>query len=228
MENYKQSFSSASPERSNQSRLKKEGRHMAIMENQSSTNSMPEIKTNPQNVDELRDWTEEFQRLFNSAVTRYQSGLRGASQIFEAKDVEFLASIGTRPSEIYDFVEDWSEVGEPSLETILAITSIRYDYFVEEQQRMSSEFVQAPETFPAGTLALGDFRWLPRIIAKARAKLKGELPPEIMFSCGTDRPFLKKVGIAPEDFLKTVWEAGPDNNAILARVEEAANRATES
>jgi hypothetical protein len=93
---------------------------------------------------------------------------------------------------------------------------------------MSSEFVQAPETFPAGTLALGDFRWLPRIIAKARAKLKGELPSEIMYSCGTDRPFLKKVGIAPEDFLKTVWESGPNDQAILARVEEAAKRVNQS
>ncbi|MDH3769382.1 MAG: DUF5069 domain-containing protein, partial [Nitrospirota bacterium] len=71
---------------------------------------------------------------------------------------------------------------------------------------------------------LGGFRRLPRIIAKARAKLKGELPAEIMFSCGTDRPFLKKVGIAPEDFLKTVWEAGPNDEAILARVEEAAKK----
>ena len=201
---------------------------MAIVENQSSTNSMPEIKTNPQKVDELRDWTAEFQQLFNSAVTRYQSGLRGASQIFEEKDVEFLSSIGARPTEIYDFVEDWSEVGEPSLETILAIAAVRNDYFVKEQGRTSSEFVQAPETFPAGTLALGSFRWLPRIIAKARAKLKGELPAEIMFSCGTDRPFLKKVGISPEDFLKTVWEAEPNDQAILARVEEASKRVNQS
>ena len=197
---------------------------MAIMENQSSTNSMLELKTHPQNVDELRDWKAEFQQLFNSAFTRYQSGLREASQIFEGKDVEFLASIGSSPSEIYDFVEDWSEVGEPSLETILAITAVRNDYFVKGQQRISSVFVQAPDTFPAGTLALGGFRRLPRIIAKARAKLKGELPREIMYSCGTDRPFLKKVGIAPEDFLKTVWEAGPNDQAILTHVEEAANR----
>ena len=201
---------------------------MASMENQSSTNSMPEIKTNPQNVDELRDWKAEFQKLFNSAVTQYQSGLRGASQIFEAKDVEFLASIGASPSEIYDFVEDWSEVGKPSFETILAITAVRYDYFVNEQQRISPGLVQAPETFPAGTLAMGGFRWLPRIIAKARAKLKGELPPDLMFSCGADRPFLRKVGIAPEDFLKSVWEAGPNDSAILARVEEEANRVKKS
>ena len=65
---------------------------------------------------------------------------------------------------------------------------------------------------------------MPRIIAKARAKLKGELPPDFMYSCGTDRPFLRKVGIAPEDFLKTVWGAGPNEEAILARVKEAAKQ----
>ncbi len=142
--------------------------------------------------------------------------------------MEFLAAIGTRPFEIYDYVEDWSEVGEPSFATILAITGVRNDYFVNEQQRRAPEDVQSPETFPSGHLALGGFRWLPRIIAKARAKLKGELPPDLMYSCGTDRPFLRKVGIAPEEFLKTVWEAGPNDEAILTRVEEAANRAKES
>ena len=127
-----------------------------------------------------------------------------------AQDVEFLASIGASPSEIYDFVEDWSEVGEPSFETILAITAVRYDYFVNEQQRKSPGLVQDTRHVPGWELAMGGFRWLPRIIAKARAKLKGELPPDLMFSCGADRPFLRKVGIAPEDFLKTVWEAGPE------------------
>ena len=123
--------------------------------------------------------------------------LRETGSLVREKDVEFLASIGASPSEIYDFVEDWSEVGKPSFETILAITAVRYDYFVNEQQRISPGLVQAPETFPAGTLAMGGFRWLPRIIAKARAKLKGELPPDLLFSCGADRHFLRKVGIAP-------------------------------
>ena len=197
---------------------------MALTEYQSATNPTLDVINNPQDTVELTDWRAEFRKLFDSAVARYQSGLRGASQIFEAEDVEFLASIGANPSEVYDYVEDWSEVGEPSFETILAITAVRYEYFVKEQQRRSSDHTQSPETFPAGTLAMGSFRWLPRIIAKARAKLKGELPPDLMYSCGTDRPFLRKVGITPDNFLKTVWEAGSDDKAILARVEEAANR----
>ena len=198
---------------------------MAIMEYQSTTDSTSNVKMNSQVSNEGTDWKEEFRELFHAAGARYESGLRGASQIFKEEDVEFLASIGANPSEIYDFVEDWSEVGEPSFETILAITAVRYDYFVKEQQRISSGLVQDPDTFPAGGLAMGGFRWLPRIIAKARAKLKGELPPDLMFSCGADRPFLKKVGIAPEDFLKSVWEAGSDDHAILTRVQESVNQA---
>ena len=197
---------------------------MAIMEYQSSTIEISRINSNNQDVDEPRDWKAKFKLLFDSAVARYQAGLRDVSTIFEEKDVEFLAAIGTRPFEIYDYVEDWSEVGEPSFATILAITGVRNDYFVNEQQRRAPEDVQSPETFPSGHLALGGFRWLPRIIAKARAKLKGELPPDLMYSCGTDRPFLRKVGIAPEEFLKTVWEAGPNDEAILTRVEEAAKQ----
>lgn len=197
---------------------------MALTEYQSATNATPDVITNPQDTVEPADWRAEFRKLFDSAVARYQAGLRGDSQIFEAEDVEFLASIGANPNEIYDYVEDYSELGEPPFETILAIASVRYDYFVKEQQRTPSGQTQSPVKFPAGNLSMGGFRWLPRIIAKARAKLKGELPSDLMFSCGTDRPFLRKVGIAPEDFLKTVWEAGSDDKAILARVQESANR----
>jgi len=170
-----------------------------------------------QESDESQIWRREFQQLFDSAVQRYQSGVRGASRLFSAKDVEFLASIGARPSEIYDFVEDYSDVGEPSFNTIFAITAVRCDYFVNEQQRGLSGYTQSPETFPEGIQTLGGFRWLPRIIAEARAKLKGELPSDLMFGCGADRPFLRQIGIPPEDFLKTVWEVGPDDEAILTR-----------
>ena len=201
---------------------------MDLKEYQPTTNSRPELIPNPSDSNELKDWQVQFQKLFDSAVVRYESGLRGPSHLFEAKEVEFLASIGANPSEMYDYVEDWVEVGEPSFETILAIAAVRREYFVKEQQRKSSVRTQSPETFPAGTLSMGGFRWLPRIIAKARAKLKGELPPDLMYSCGTDRPFLRKVGIAPEDFLKTVWEAGPNDNAILARVEEASKQVKKS
>lgn len=177
------------------------------------------------NVDRVGQitWSRDFKELFDAAIEQYLSGVRGHSNLFKEEEKKFLAFIGARPAEIYDLIEDWCEVNEPSFETILAITNVRYEYFVKEQLRNTTVYTQPPETFPSGTKAMGDFPWLPRIIAKARAKLKGELPPELMYSCGTDRPFLKRVGIAPEDFLKIVWEAGSNDQAILARVEEAAN-----
>ena len=64
-----------------------------------------------------------------------------------------------------------------------------------------------PKTFgmkdlPSMGASLGGFRWLPRLMAKAHAKLRGEMPPELMYGCGGDRPFLKQLGIHPADFLK--------------------------
>ncbi len=195
---------------------------MERLKDQLPTNSVQESKL--QSVDVPTDWRDDFRKLFDVATGRYQSGRHGTSEIFEMEEAAFLASIGAHPSEIYDFVEDWCETGEPSVETILAITAVRYEYFVKEQSRRSSGRPRMAESFPSGGLNLGGIRWLPRIIEKARAKLTGELPPTLMYGCGMDRPFLKKVGIAPEDFLKTVWEAGSDDHAILTRVQEAAGQ----
>ena len=69
---------------------------------------------------------------------------------------------------------------------------------------------------------LGGYAWLPRIIAKARAKLRGEMPPDLMYSCGGDRRFLKSIGADPADFLQQVWEAGDDDQNILDYVNEKA------
>jgi len=195
---------------------------MAPAEYQTPTESPSKNITTLEDLKEVPNWREDFQHLFYSATTRYLAGHREASTLFTEKDMAFMESIGARPTELYDYVEDWSEVGEPSFETILAIASVRYAYFVHEQQRTPSGLVQAPETFPSGHEILGGYRWLPRIIAKARAKLKGELPPDLMYGCGADRPFLKTIGIAPEEFLKSVWDAGSNDSVILTRIKESA------
>jgi hypothetical protein len=57
--------------------------------------------------------------------------------------------------------------------------------------------------------------WFPRIIEKAKAKLRGELPADLMYSCGADRRFLKKVNIDPAEFLRVVWEGGDNVDHIL-------------
>jgi hypothetical protein len=63
---------------------------------------------------------------------------------------------------------------------------------------------------------LGGLPYLPRIITKARAKLRGELDPDLMFGCGGDRSFLRKHGdIHPADFLRHVWAARDNDQAIV-------------
>jgi hypothetical protein len=58
--------------------------------------------------------------------------------------------------------------------------------------------------------------YLPRILAKAKAKLRGELDPDLMFGCGGDRAFLARSGgLHLADFLRQVWAADGDDGKIV-------------
>ena len=170
------------------------------------------------------DWEDTFQQLFDRAVNTYKGGTRDADHLLSNDESTFLASIGTSPQEVYDFVEDWIEDSEPTPEIIRQVTGIRRDYFLTVQDGTSSSKKWSSASLPSPGDTLGGYRWLPRIIEKARAKLRGELPPDIMYSCGMDRPFLKKHNIEPPEFLKVVWEAGEDQEKILEFVNKRANQ----
>ena len=172
-----------------------------------------------------QSWEKELRTIYEEAVGHYQQGGRRPDRVIPSTGLAFLASSGTTSQELYDFVEDWSEVGEPPFETVAGITAVRRDYFFRIQGGEPSSQKISMESLPPGSSALGGYRWLPRIIAKARDKLRGEMPPDLMYGCGADRPFLRKVGIAPADFLRIVWEAGNDDQAILKAVQ---TRATQS
>ncbi|GJL55393.1 MAG: hypothetical protein NPIRA02_25250 [Nitrospirales bacterium] len=164
---------------------------------------------------ETASWVEEFTRLYETAVQTFANGTRGANKLFSDADIRQLASIGATPQEIYDFVEDCHDVGEPDFPTVLGITTVRREYFLREQNGIPSGKHISMQDLPAMGAALEGYRWLPRIIEKAKAKLRGEMPPELMYACGGDRPFLRKLGIDPTDFLRTVWKAGNDERQIL-------------
>ncbi|MDT7043899.1 DUF5069 domain-containing protein [Candidatus Nitronereus thalassa] len=166
------------------------------------------------------NWVENLQHLYDEAVTRYQNGLRGRDHVIPQTSLEFLESIGASPQEIYDFVEDWVEDCEPSFSTIADITAIRRDFFLHVQKGYASTHVTDTSTLPSGHEELGGHRWLPRIIAKARAKLRGEMSPDIMYGCGADRPFLHKIGIEPAEFLRIVWKADGDEQAVLDTIKK--------
>lgn len=161
------------------------------------------------------EWIPKFRTLFEWKVTSYKKGMRNADAMFSGEEKDFLRALGATPQEIFDFVEDWCEDGEPDLEMAIAITKIRRDYFLNEQQGQYSKIVKNTDLFPPREASLAGLAWFPRIIEKAKAKLRGELPPDLMYSCGADRRFLKKVNVGPAEFLQVVWEAGDDVDRIV-------------
>lgn len=167
-----------------------------------------------------QDWLSQFRDTYDQAVHRFEQGHRGPEQVVGREALAFLDSIGTSAQELYDFVEDWIEDGEPDFETVAAMTDVRRAYFLTVQEGKPSDAMIPSATLPSGYAKLGGYRWLPRIIAKARAKLRGELAPDIMFGCGADRPFLRSVNMEPAEFLNTVWNAGTDDRLILDAVQK--------
>ncbi len=173
---------------------------------------------------ETSDWVPRFRTLFDQKVVSYKNGLRNAEDMFSEEEKDFLRLIGATAQEIYDFVEDWCDDGEPDLEMVVAITKIRRDFFVNQQQRQVSKLVMNTDLFPPREASLAGLTWFPRIIEKARAKLLGELPSDLMYSCGADRKFLKGVNVNPAEFLQVVWEAGDDVDHIVQFVNDRSKK----
>jgi len=167
-------------------------------------------------------WDTEFLNLFTRCLKRYRAGDRDFSSYYSDGDRAFLSAVGYRPREFFDFVEDFAEHEEPSPSTAVLVASVRRDYYRWVMNGESSEGVVRPEDLPDRGAELGGYPWLPRILVKARAKLRGELDPEIMYCCGGDRHFLRSHGIAPADFLRGVWAAGEDDEKVLEFVREHA------
>ena len=164
-------------------------------------------------------WNDQFLALFRSCLDKFKSGNSDFNSYYTKEDLNFLSSIGYKPRELFDFVEDLGDEGVPSESTALLIASVRRDYLLVVQNGHLSNKEISRDDLPTFGDTLADIAYLPRIITKARAKLKGELHPDIMFSCGGDRKFLKDHGnIPPADFLRNVWSAGTDDLKIASYV----------
>ncbi len=160
-------------------------------------------------------WGETFRAAYERVKRAYEEGAGTPDTCVSREDGEFLAEIGCSAQELFDLVEDDVTVGEPGLEKAIGITRVRYEYFQEVEQGRAPERLCRITDFPPPGATLGGVHWLPRIIAKARAKLTGELPPELMYCCGGDRHFLQEHGLEPDAFLRAVWKAGDRETEIL-------------
>ena len=168
------------------------------------------------------NYQKTLQAVWEKAVKRYGLGNRDVSSYFNEEETDFLRFIGLTSQEVYDFAEDYVIRGEPDFATFALIQDIRRSYFLKVEKGQASEKTLDPESLPDGDTEINGIPWLLRIIQKAKAKLCGELHPDIMYSCGNDRKFLKKHDIHPAEFLRVVWENENDENAIIDWVIERA------
>lgn len=166
-------------------------------------------------------WNDTFITLFDRCASAFQSGNVDFETYFSADDLLFLASIGCQVREFFDFIEDFCGEGVPSISTALLIAAVRRDYFTAVQKGCPSDKVLTREDLPTFGDELEGMSYLPRLIAKGRAKLRGQLDPDIMFGCGGDRKFLKNHGnIHPADFLRQLWAAGDEDLKLAAWIKQ--------
>ena len=169
-------------------------------------------------------WEQRFSKLFLGAVEAYRAGHQKAEGLVDEKGRKFLASIGHTEQEFFDFVEDFAKAGVPTLETALSIASVRRDYFLKEQNGAFSPQRISMDDLPSKDAEVEGIGWLPRLIPKAEAKLRGEMPPELMYGCGGDRKFFKLHNIDAADFLRKTWQAQGDVGEMIRWIKSKADK----
>ena len=161
------------------------------------------------------DFAEKLHALWDKAGRLYAKGQRDAPTYFTADEQAFLAAHGLTAQHLYDYAEDFAAGGVPTWNTALAIELVRRDYFHNVQGGRASTVVLDEAKMPAKTDSVHGIAWLPRIIPKAKAKLRGELPPSLMYCCGGDRNFFTTHDIHPAEFLGLVWRHEHNDAAII-------------
>ena len=127
------------------------------------------------------DWRKKFRELFFAGVDRQQHGGQSPTTMFEPDEVEFLESIGCTAQELFDFADDYVHCGDVNYDDVEAIQSMRFDFFKNNLNGQPASLAMSLDYFPAKAAEVDGIPWLPRLIVKARAKLRGELPADLMY-----------------------------------------------
>ena len=170
------------------------------------------------------DWKSELQKVWERGVAAWKNGHHSAKAMFEPGDAAFLATIGCTAQELFDFVDDFLGYGDFDFETVLAVTAIRREYFLKVMHGKSTGRVVPMDQLPAKSAMMDGIAWLPRLIAKARIKLRGEMDPDLMYGCAGDRPFLREHRLTLPQFLQLIRDKGDDDRAIIEAVKKSAAR----
>lgn len=171
-------------------------------------------------------WEKQFRAVYDRGVEAWQAGRRSPGSMFNAEDVAFLGTIGCTAQELFDFVDDMKVYGDPDFATALAIQAVRRDYLLNEMEGQPGGKPAAMSDLPPKTQEVDGIAWLPRLIVKARLKLRGEMPADLMYGCGGDRPFVRRYKTTLADFLALVRRHGSDDRAIIADFKRNAGMAS--
>ena len=178
---------------------------------------MPSMTANPA-ASQYR-WHHELKQIFVQGLERHRSGEVRPEQHFSESERAFLGSAGMTAHELFDLVDDHVRYdGDPDWETVLLVSAVRRDYFLTVQKGQWSTRLVEMDELPAKDARIDGIPWLARMIKKAEAKLRGEMPPDLMYGCSGDRNFLREHGLHAADFLRNAWAADGDEAKILAYV----------
>jgi hypothetical protein len=124
--------------------------------------------------------------------------------------------------ELFDFVDDLERYGEPAVETALLVAAVRREYFLFVMGGKWTGQEISMDNLPAKAAKVDGIAWLPRLIEKAKAKLRGEMPADLMYGCGGDRPFLREMNVELSEFLRMVWHSNGNDRMVIDYVKKNA------
>jgi hypothetical protein len=127
------------------------------------------------------NWRQQFHELFFTGVKRYEAGRQSPETMFETEDITFLESIGCSALEMFDFCDDYVRWGDVIYEHVEELQAVRLEHFQNTLNRQPAKHRMAMDEFPAKSDEVEGIAWLPRLITKARAKLAGSLPADLMY-----------------------------------------------
>ena len=127
------------------------------------------------------DWRTQFHDLFFKGVERHKQGRQSPEGMFEGDEPNFLESIGCSTQQMFDFCDDYLRWGDVIYEQVEELQAVRYEHFVNELNSQPANHPMEMDEFPAKDAELEGIAWLPRLILKARAKLAGNLPADLMY-----------------------------------------------
>ena len=166
------------------------------------------------------NYQDTFRALYDKAYLLYEQGNRNKESYFEPSELVLISQSGWRAQDFFDYAEDAVLDNAPSYEIAQAIEQVRREYYLHIQESSPSPNRISTADLPAKSDVIDGITWLPRILPKARGKLLGELPDEIMYCCGGDRNFLTTHDIHPAEFLRVIWANLNDDQGIVEFVKQ--------